>query len=89
MPEQDSEEIQKLEEMKKVVLRKILSRSAMERLSRIRLVKPDIAAQLELYLVNLYQSGKIKSEVSEEQIKMILETISESGARREFRILRK
>lgn len=89
MPEQDPEEIQKLEEMKKLVLRKILSRPAMERLSRIRLVKPDIATQLEMYLVNLYQSGKIRSEISEEQIKMILETISESGARREFRISRK
>lgn len=59
----------------------------MERLSRVKLVKPEIATQLESYLVNLHQSGKIKSEVSEEQMKMILETISGSGEK--FRIIRK
>jgi programmed cell death protein 5 len=73
--------------MKKIVLRKILSKAAAERLSRVKLVKPDLAAQLELYLMDLYQSGKIRTEVSEEQMKMILETIS--APRRDVRIIRK
>ena len=78
-------EEQKLEELKKRVMKAILSKEAMERLGRIKLVKPELAAQLELYLVHLYQSGKIKGAISEEQMKLILETL---GARKEFKIIR-
>ena len=78
-------EEQKLEELKKRVMKVILSKEAMERLGRIKLVKPELAAQLELYLVQLYQSGKIKGAISEEQMKLILETLS---ARKEFKIIR-
>lgn len=76
----------KAELMRKTLLRKFLSREAMERLSRIKLVKPDAAAQLEAYMIDLYQSGKIRGEVSEDQMKMVLETLS---GRRNFRIVRK
>lgn len=78
-------EEQKLEELKKRVMKVILSKEAVERLGRIKLVKPELAAQLELYLVQLYQSGKIKGAISEEQMKLILETLS---ARKEFKIIR-
>ncbi len=65
-----------LEEAKRNILKKILSKGALERLGRVRIVKPELANQLELYLIQLYQSGKIKKEISEEQIKMILEKLS-------------
>lgn len=77
------EDLKKIEELKKTVLKNILTREAMERLSRIKLVKPDLAMQLELYLVQLYQSGKIKSEISDEQLKFILETLT---SKKEFKI---
>lgn len=77
------EELRRIEELKKVVLKKILTREAVERLGRIKLVKPDLAMQLELYLVQLYQSGKIKSEISDEQLKFILETLT---TKKEFKI---
>lgn len=83
------EEIQQVELMKKTMMRKILSRGALDRLSRVRMVKPDIAAQLELYLMDLYKSGKIKSEVSEEQMKMILETISGTNRPGSIKVIRK
>ncbi len=82
---EEVEEAKKLEEMKKIIMRKILSKSAIERLARIKLVKPEMAAQLELYLLQLYQSGKIKSEVSDDQLKMILETI---GSKKDFKIIK-
>lgn len=87
--EQADPETQRMEETKKVLLRRILSKTAMERLSSVKLVRPDIAQQLEMYLMRLYQSGKIKTEVSEEQMKMILETISAAGSQDRFRIVRK
>lgn len=80
------EDLQKAEAMKLIFLRKILSKPAMERLARIKLVKPEAATQLENYLLNLFQAGKIRNEISEEQMKTILETISGG---RNFKIVRK
>ena len=79
------EDLKKMEEMKKVILKKILSREAAERLARVKLVKPELASELELYLIQLYKAGKINEEISEEQIKLILEKLSE---RKKFRIIK-
>lgn len=81
----DPEELKKIEELKKTILKKILTREAIERLGRIRLVKPDLATQLELYLVQLFQSGKIKNEITDEQLKFILESLT---SKKEFRIVK-
>ncbi len=78
-----AEELKKVEELKKLILKKILTREAVERLGRIRLVKPDLAMQLELYLVQLYQMGKIKETIGEEQLKFILESLT---TKKEFNI---
>lgn len=80
-----AEEMKKLEEMKRIILKKILSREAVERLGRVKLVKPDLANQLELYLIQLYQSGKVNEEISEEQIKMILEKLA---SEKKFKIIK-
>ncbi len=79
------EQLRQLEEMKKTVIKKILSRDAIERLGRIRVVKPDLATQLELYLLQLYQGGKVKSEITDSQLKTFLDAIS---SRHEFNIMR-
>lgn len=71
-------------ELKKI-LRKILSKQAFERLSRIKLVKPELATQLEIYLIQLYQENKLKTQVSEEQLKNILEALS---SKKEYKILK-
>lgn len=84
MNQVDMEEMQRIEQLKKQILRKILSKEAMERLSRLKLVKPELAAQLELYLVQLHQTGKIKT-VTDEQLKAILGSLT---SKREFKIIR-
>jgi len=81
----EEEEQQELEQMKKVILKKVLDRSAIERMGRIRLVKPEVANQLELYLVQLYQAGKLKNIITEQQLILILDSLS---AKREFKILK-
>lgn len=86
MEEMSAEEMRKAEEMKRVILKKALSKEAVERLNRVKLVKPDLASQLELYLVQLYQNGKIKEELSEQQLITILETIT---TERRFKFVRK
>ena len=85
MNDMNMEEMQKIEEMKKLILRKLMSKEAMERMSRLRLVKPDLAAQLELYLVQLYQTGKIGKAITDDQLKVILESLT---SKKEFKIIR-
>ncbi len=86
MPEvEDAEKSKEIEKVKKIVLSRILTKEANERLSRLKLVKPDLANQLELYLVQLYKAGQIKSIINDDQIKNILSQITE---KRDFRIRR-
>ena len=72
--------------LKRKVLRTILSPGALERLGRIKVVKPQLALQIEEYLINLYQLGKINRQISENEMIKILETINKPNKR--FRILR-
>jgi programmed cell death protein 5 len=74
-PEQ-IEQIQELEKVKKVVMRKILTKDAIERLGRIRVVKPELATQLELYLVQLYQAGQIKNVIDDSQLRRVLDSLA-------------
>ncbi|MEM7825233.1 MAG: DNA-binding protein [Candidatus Aenigmatarchaeota archaeon] len=78
-------EDKQLEEIKKMILKKILSKNAFERLGRIKLVKPETANQLELYLIQLYQQNKIKREISDEELKLILESLI---SKKEFKIIK-
>ncbi len=70
---------------RKAVLSRMLSKGAYERFARVRAVKPEMAAQLELYMVQLFQSGQLKGEISDEQLKQILDKISQ---KKDFRIRR-
>lgn len=79
------EDLRKIEELKKMVLKKVLSKDALERLGRIKLVKPELATQLELYLVQLYQEGGLKKEISDKELKTILDKLTE---KRDFKIIK-
>jgi programmed cell death protein 5 len=69
-------DMEQMEALKKIILTELLTKEARERLGRLKLIKPDVAAQLELYLIQLYQAGKIKEQVTDEQMKSILEMMS-------------
>ena len=72
---EEMQQLQELEKLKKVVMRKILTKEAIERLGRVRMVKPELATQLELYLLQAYQSGQIKTIIDDARLKQILDTI--------------
>jgi programmed cell death protein 5 len=57
-------------------MNKILTKKALERMGRVKLVKPELATQLELYLMQIYQSGQIKKVIDDEQLKKILNSIT-------------
>jgi programmed cell death protein 5 len=66
-----------VEDALKVIMAKILDKKARERLSNLKLVKPEVAMQLELYLAQLFEAGQIKSVITEEQLILMLKKISE------------
>ena len=72
---EELQQLQELEKLKKTVMNKILSKEAIERLGRVKLVKPELAAQLELYLLQLYQSGQIKTMIDDSKLKGILDSL--------------
>ena len=73
------EQLRKVEEMKKQLLSKILSKESFERLARVRAVNQEMAGQAELYLLQIYQAGKLHGLVDDMQLKEVLKFLSASG----------
>ena len=68
---------QKIEEMKKQLLAKTVTKEALERLGRVRSVNPGIAEQAEVYIIQIFQAGKLNQLITDEQIKDVLRVLSE------------
>jgi programmed cell death protein 5 len=60
---------QRVEVQKQAVLKRILTVEARQRLTNIKMVKPEFADQLELQLIQLAQSGRVKLPISDAQLK--------------------
>lgn len=63
-------------DMKLSMLSQILETSARERLSRVRIVRPDRADAVEQYIIKLATMGNITRKLSENDIVEILDGIS-------------
>jgi programmed cell death protein 5 len=77
---------EQIEIQKQTVLRQILTQEARQRLANIKMIRPEFAEQLELQLIQLAQSGKVKVPISDEQLKQALARIE--SRRKEIRIRR-
>ncbi len=77
---------EKVEKEVKATMLMMLEPNAKSRLDNLKVVRPEMAAQLEMYLAQLYHSGQVKNKISEEQIIEMLRKISE---KKEFRIVRR
>lgn len=60
------------------ILNQILEPEAADRLGRIRLVKEDRAMDVENRLIMLAQTGQLRQKVTEEQLKQLLNAVSEN-----------
>ncbi len=77
---------QQLELEKQALLRNILTPEARQRLSNLKMVKPEFIDQLELQLIQLAQQGKLPIPLPDEQLKQIL--IQLQSQKRETKIRR-
>ena len=74
-----------LEAQLDAIMRRILTPDARERLGRVKLVKPELARQVELILVQLFQAGQIREKIDDAKLKRILAQI-DARTRKEYRI---
>ena len=77
---------QQLELQKQALLRSILTPEARQRLTNLKMVRPDFTSQLELQLIQLAQEGKIPTPLTDKQLKQIL--IQIQSHKREMKIRR-
>lgn len=78
---------QELEAQKRQAMMQILTPEARSRLANIRLTKPEFVDQIELQLIQLAQMGRIKSQISDDELKVLLTKLA--GQKREIKITRK
>ncbi len=84
-PEEKPNDQEADETHKQSLMLKLLDPQARSRLTNIRMVKPDLAANVENYLLGLATQGRI-TQVSDEQLKQML--ISMQQPKRDFKFSR-
>ncbi len=87
--EEEQARQQKIEHevQKQQIMRALLTAEARERLARVKLARKEEGEQIEMLLIQLYQSGKITKQVDDAMLKQILERAF-MGNKREFKIRR-
>lgn len=75
MQEQQAQK-QEMEERKRIMIRSILEPEALERLSRIGLVKPEKKEQVEMMLLQQAQSGRVTEKITDGQLSQLMEKMS-------------
>jgi len=85
--QQQAQMQQQIEIQKQELLRRILSPEARQRLTNLKMVKPEFTDQIELQLIQLAQTGRLKIPVTDGQLREIL--IRLQPQRRDIKIRRK
>ena len=73
------EQMQAMEEQQRNMMHTLLSSGARERLSRIQMVKPEKARQVESIIMRMAQSGQLQSQIEDKQLVDLLNQISDDS----------
>ena len=76
-----------LETQKRQAMLQILTPEARSRLANLRLTRPEMVDQIEVQLIQLAQMGRIKSKITDDQLKQLLKNLA--GQKRDINITRK
>jgi programmed cell death protein 5 len=78
---------ERIKSQMQIVLMSILEPDARERLSTIKLTKPDFAGAVEQQLIQLAQSGRLKNKITDSQLKELLRQLAPK--KRDYSITRR
>lgn len=78
------QQVSEAQAKKEALLRQILTPEARQRLTNVKMVKPQFAEQIEAQLIQLAASGRLKGQVDDDQLKTLLQQIQ--GRERERKV---
>jgi len=70
--DQKQSQSEQIEVEKQAILRKLLTPEARQRLTNLKMIKPEFTENLELQIIQLAQTGKLPIPLSDAQLKQIL-----------------
>lgn len=70
--------------MREKVLRVLLTPEARQRLTNIKMVKPELAKAVEDYIITMGSQGKLSKALTDDELKQILASIQQP--KRDFKI---
>lgn len=85
-PEPEDSQNREVAAQKDILLRKLLDQEARMRLGNVRMVRPEMAATVENYLISMMTQGRINPPVTDDQLKQILQSLQQP--RRGFKMNR-
>ncbi len=84
--QQEEEERKRLEKQRiDAIVRQLLDSEAWARLKRLEMVKPELADEVRIYLVQLYTAGRLTRRLSDSELKALLARLAERSSS-DFRI---
>uniref|UniRef100_A0A7S1F4D9 Programmed cell death protein 5 n=1 Tax=Noctiluca scintillans TaxID=2966 RepID=A0A7S1F4D9_NOCSC len=76
--QEQQEKVAQEQEKKRMMVRQIMEPDALERLNRIRLVKPEKTERLEMQIMQLASTGMLQEKISDSQLVSMLDKIDGS-----------
>ncbi len=71
----EEERVAEVEVQRKMLLRKILTPDARERLARLKLARTDFATAVEQQLILIAQTGRLGEKINDEMLQQILKKL--------------
>jgi programmed cell death protein 5 len=76
--QQLEEQQRQIEAQRQVILKGILTNEARERVSRLKLAKPEFVVNLENQLITLAQTRRITGKITDDQLKQLLKQMTDT-----------
>jgi len=86
-PHEHSHNEAEISAQKEQILKQILTSEARSRLNNIKMVKPELSNLVEQYLIGMATQGKIRGQLTDDQLKQILLSIQQP--KRDFKMSRR